>query len=132
MARRERPHGARPGAGPEGTMEHRCTTWSWTRLAIALLAAPPLLVALACGGKPAPQRQAPAPQRQAPAAPRATAAPAPAGRRNPPADHTKDRKGVRHKSGSKQAAANCGPCHGADLRGGAGPSCYACHGQEWH
>lgn len=53
-------------------------------------------------------------------------------KRNPPADHTKDRKGVRHKSGSKQAAANCGPCHGQDLKGAQGPSCYACHGQEWH
>lgn len=56
----------------------------------------------------------------------------PTAARNPPADHTKDRKGVRHKSGSKQAVANCGPCHGPDLRGGKGPSCYACHGQEWH
>jgi len=36
---------------------------------------------------------------------------------NPPADHAKDRKGVRHKSGSKQALQNCAPCHGADLKG---------------
>lgn len=57
---------------------------------------------------------------------------APAAKRNPPADHVKDRKGVRHKSGSKQAVVNCGPCHGQDLRGGQGPSCFTCHGQEWH
>ncbi len=63
------------------------------------------------------------------AAPAATAVSQ--GSHNPPADHTKDRKGVRHKSGSKQALQNCGPCHGPELRGGVGPSCYACHGKEW-
>ncbi len=25
----------------------------------------------------------------------------------------------------------CQSCHGADLRGGAGPSCYTCHGKKW-
>lgn len=63
----------------------------------------------------------------------ATEGPPPAaGTRHPPADHTKDRKGIRHKPGSKQAATNCSPCHGQDLKGGQGPSCYTCHGQEWH
>ncbi|MBI5640886.1 MAG: cytochrome c [Nitrospirae bacterium] len=27
--------------------------------------------------------------------------------------------------------ASCTPCHGADLRGGSGPSCYTCHGNKW-
>lgn len=80
--------------------------------------------AWACAGPP------PAPPAQA--RPATAPPPAVAARRNPPADHTKDRKGVRHKSGSKQAVANCGPCHGQDLKGAQGPSCYACHGQEWH
>lgn len=80
----------------------------------------------ACGTKPpAPTPPAARPQAAATAGVQGTA------RRNPPADHLKDRKGVRHKSGSKQALQNCGPCHGQDLRGGAGPSCYACHGKEW-
>lgn len=67
-----------------------------------------------------------------PATPIAAPRPGAAAAGAAPADHTKDRKGVRHKSGSKQAVANCGPCHGSDLRGGKGPSCYTCHGQEWH
>ncbi len=63
----------------------------------------------------------------------ATGGPPPtAGTRHPPADHTKDRKGIRHKPGAKQAVANCSPCHGQDLNGGQGPSCYTCHGREWH
>jgi len=26
---------------------------------------------------------------------------------------------------------SCTSCHGADLRGGSGPSCYSCHGKKW-
>ncbi len=84
------------------------------------------LVGLSAAGCGTPPAAAPA------AGPRPAVATATTATHNPPADHTKDRKGVRHKSGSKQAVANCGPCHGPDLRGGKGPSCYACHGQEWH
>ena len=48
-----------------------------------------------------------------------------------PADHTISRDGVRHLPGLEDPETNCVACHGADLRGGAGPSCYTCHGQEW-
>ncbi len=91
---------------------------------LALLVAVVLVPCLmpGCGPDPAPP---------APAAPATRPAVTQGAQHNPPADHLKDRKGVRHKSGSKQATQNCSPCHGADLRGGAGPSCYTCHGQEW-
>ncbi len=93
------------------------------RYAAVLVSALLTAVILACGGAakvPAP-RPAPAPA-AAPAAPRSS---------KPPADHLKDRKGAMHKKGSSQAVANCGECHGADLRGGKAPSCYACHDKEW-
>ncbi len=72
--------------------------------------------------------------------PRPTTAPAPlavaatpAPRAEVPADHTKDRKGARHMKGSHEAMVNCTPCHGADLKGDPPrPSCYECHGKEWH
>ena len=90
----------------------------------AVLTSTALAVAiLACGGaaKVPPPQSAPAPA-AAPAAPKPS---------KPPADHVKDRKGAMHKKGSSKAAANCGECHGADLRGGKAPSCYACHDKEW-
>ncbi len=83
---------------------------------------------LGCGGK------ASGPQPTVtPATPVATPRSAPVSPASfkPPADHVKDRKGAMHKKGSKQAAVNCVECHGADLRGGAAPSCYTCHGKEW-
>jgi len=37
-----------------------------------------------------------------------------------------------HHTGYKNPAANeCALCHGADLTGGIGPSCYNCHRREW-
>ncbi len=48
-----------------------------------------------------------------------------------PADHTVNMNGVYHKPGLTNPTVNCVMCHGADLRGGSGPSCYSCHGQKW-
>lgn len=92
------------------------------RAVVALAVLLAVAATLACGGVakgPAPPAAVP------PAAPAAPAA------HKPPSDHTKDRKGAMHKRGSKEAVANCGECHGADLRGGKAPSCYACHDKEW-
>ncbi|MBI4917108.1 MAG: hypothetical protein HY825_14795 [Acidobacteria bacterium] len=92
----------------------------------AVLTSTVLAVAiLACGGAAKAPAPRPAP---APAAPAAPAAPKTS---KPPADHVKDRKGAMHKKGSSKAVANCGECHGADLRGAKAPSCYACHDKEW-
>jgi len=93
-------------------------------LALTMAVALGLGMVSSCGPAPAPPSSIP---------PRPTPRPVATqkAQHNPPADHAKDRKGVRHKSGSKQALQNCSPCHGADLKGGTGPSCYACHGKEW-
>jgi mono/diheme cytochrome c family protein len=48
-----------------------------------------------------------------------------------PADHTVSMSGVMHKAGLTNPTANCVGCHGATLQGGAGPSCFSCHGQKW-
>jgi len=48
-----------------------------------------------------------------------------------PADHTINKSGSYHKTGLTNPTANCVQCHGADLRGGSGPSCFKCHGQKW-
>ncbi len=50
---------------------------------------------------------------------------------NPPADHTVSKDGIRHKPGLSNPAVNCVSCHGADLKGDTGPSCYTCHGKKW-
>jgi cytochrome c553 len=48
-----------------------------------------------------------------------------------PAGHTVNKNGVYHRPGLTDPLTNCVTCHGADLRGGSGPSCYSCHGQKW-
>jgi len=50
---------------------------------------------------------------------------------NHPADHTINNGGHYHKPGLTNPTVNCVMCHGADLRGGSGPSCTSCHGQKW-
>jgi hypothetical protein len=42
--------------------------------------------------------------------------------------HDVSKNGVMHKSGLEDPLRNCTECHGANLRGGKGPSCYSCHG----
>ena len=49
-----------------------------------------------------------------------------------PADHTESMNGVMHKPGKENPLVNCTTCHGADLRGGSGPSCYTCHNNDDH
>lgn len=48
-----------------------------------------------------------------------------------PTDHTLDEGGVVHAPGPSKPTAGCVACHGADLRGATGPSCFARHGQKW-
>lgn len=44
------------------------------------------------------------------------------------AGHDQNLGGVLHRAGYlNPPAAGCPACHGADLRGGTGPSCYSCH-----
>jgi hypothetical protein len=50
----------------------------------------------------------------------------------PPADHTIDKQGFFHKEGLYEPEAHCTTCHGADLTGGFGPSCYSCHSDVWN
>ena len=72
-----------------------------------LLAIPALVAALAAGGCKIPTAN------------------------TPPAGHTVNKNGVYHRPGLTDPMTNCGQCHGSDLRGGSGPSCYKCHGQKW-
>lgn len=49
-----------------------------------------------------------------------------------PADHTVLVRGAKHKAGLRTPfTSQCTACHGADLRGGTGPSCYKCHSRKW-
>jgi len=50
-----------------------------------------------------------------------------------PADHTTLVRQAKHKSGLRTPfTSQCTSCHGADLRGGTGPSCYKCHSKKWN
>ncbi|MBI5489342.1 MAG: hypothetical protein HY905_18560 [Deltaproteobacteria bacterium] len=46
--------------------------------------------------------------------------------------HTENMSGVMHQPGKEDPLANCTSCHGADLTGGVGPSCYDCHNNDDH
>ncbi len=46
--------------------------------------------------------------------------------------HTESMSGVMHKPGKNDPLKNCVGCHGADLKGGGGPSCYMCHNSNDH
>jgi hypothetical protein len=49
-----------------------------------------------------------------------------------PTNHIINLDGALHASGMAFPYSNgCTNCHGSNLRGGEGPSCYSCHGQEW-
>ena len=51
---------------------------------------------------------------------------------NPPADHTVNIEGNKHKTGLNNPETNCVSCHGSNLTGGdSGVSCYDCHGKKW-
>lgn len=52
----------------------------------------------------------------------------------PPLDHTISKNGDMHKPGYGTPLAqtsDCTVCHGLDLTGGIGPSCYSCHPRWW-
>ena len=51
---------------------------------------------------------------------------------DPPEDHTKNKHGFMHKPGAKKESATCKECHGPELKGGDGPSCYTCHDKKWN
>lgn len=48
------------------------------------------------------------------------------------ADHTENNGGTLHKPGKADPLTNCVSCHGADLTGGVGTSCYTCHNNNDH
>jgi hypothetical protein len=48
------------------------------------------------------------------------------------AAHDQDVQGVMHASGKEDPLRSCTRCHGSDLRGGDGPSCYGCHSSADH
>ncbi len=51
----------------------------------------------------------------------------------PPDDHSEKLGGFAfHRPGyADPVNSGCATCHGPDLRGGLGPSCYTCHRREW-
>ena len=53
-------------------------------------------------------------------------------RYNPPKTHTVSHDGALHNTGAKDATKNCVSCHGAELKGGDGPSCFECHKKKWN
>ncbi len=46
--------------------------------------------------------------------------------------HTENNGGVMHRPGKEDPLKNCTACHGADLTGDVGPSCYTCHNSNDH
>jgi len=46
--------------------------------------------------------------------------------------HYIDLGGVKHAEGYTDPLRRCSECHGVDLRGGRGPSCYSCHDNATH
>ncbi|MFH1264440.1 MAG: PKD domain-containing protein, partial [Planctomycetota bacterium] len=50
----------------------------------------------------------------------------------PPADHTTSEHGYMHAEDKDYPArSHCTDCHGSDILGGIGPSCYECHTDYW-
>ena len=49
-----------------------------------------------------------------------------------PNSHSEDNGGAMHKPGKTDPLTNCVACHGADLTGGVGQSCYNCHNNDDH
>ncbi|MBI5375179.1 MAG: PKD domain-containing protein [Candidatus Schekmanbacteria bacterium] len=45
--------------------------------------------------------------------------------------HVVNNNGVYHRPGFRYPEVNCAGCHGENLRGDIGPSCYTCHGPKW-
>lgn len=45
--------------------------------------------------------------------------------------HTVSNDGIYHRPEMYYAEEVCAACHGADLKGNYGPSCYTCHGAKW-
>ncbi len=56
----------------------------------------------------------------------ATGTPAPA-----PSPHPANWYTAHRNYAESNGTTTCQACHGADLRGGSGPSCYTCHGKVW-
>ncbi|OGG94656.1 MAG: hypothetical protein A2527_05590 [Candidatus Lambdaproteobacteria bacterium RIFOXYD2_FULL_50_16] len=52
-------------------------------------------------------------------------------RAQPDEYHRREKGGYWHGEGLKDPIRYCTDCHGSDLKGGDGPSCYNCHGVNW-
>ncbi|MHB8881411.1 MAG: hypothetical protein ACYC69_07850, partial [Thermodesulfovibrionales bacterium] len=48
-----------------------------------------------------------------------------------PSNHPTNWYSAHRSYVNNNGTATCTSCHGADLRGGSGPSCYTCHGKKW-
>jgi hypothetical protein len=48
------------------------------------------------------------------------------------ATHSVSLGGRSHAPGYCEPLTNCTDCHGGDLNGGSGPSCFNCHGARWN
>jgi|WetSurMetagenome_2_1015567.scaffolds.fasta_scaffold897994_1 hypothetical protein len=47
-------------------------------------------------------------------------------------EHSENNGGVMHAPGKNNPLVSCTACHGSDLKGGTGPSCYSCHNNNDH